>query len=140
MKRDVGRQVIEMKYAITESEHMILEQLWTNGEMSVMQLVEALEEVTGWSKHTIISFLKRMEEKHTVSFCVQGRTKLYRALPERTEVVTETTKGILDRFFGGRMGKMVSYMADADQLTDADIDELYDLLGKLKEGKSSDRS
>lgn len=129
-----------MKYAITESEHMILEQLWTNGEMSVMQLVEALAETTGWSKHTIISFLKRMEEKNTVSYDMQGRTKLYRAIPQRTEVVTETTKGILERFFGGRMGKMVSYMADADQLTDSDIDELYDLLDKLKGEKRDDRS
>lgn len=129
-----------MKYAITESEHMILEQLWTNGEMSVMQLVDALAETTGWSKHTIISFLKRMEEKNTVSYEIQGRTKLYRAIPQRTEVVTETTKGILERFFGGRMGKMVSYMADADQLTDSDIDELYDLLDKLKGEKRDDRS
>ena len=129
-----------MKYAITESEHIILEQLWTNGEMSVMQLVEALEETTGWSKHTVISFLKRMEEKHTVSYEVQGRTKRYRAVPERTEVVIESTKGILDRFFGGRMGRMVSYMAEANQLTDSDIDELYDLLDKLKEEKDNDRS
>lgn len=129
-----------MKYAITESEHMILEQLWMNGEMSVMQLVEALETTTTWSKHTVISFLKRMEEKNTVSYEMRGRTKLYRAIPQRTEVVTETTKGILDRFFGGRMGKMVSYMADADQLTDSDIDELYDLLDKLKEEKNNDRS
>lgn len=129
-----------MKYAITESEHMILEQLWIHGEMSVMQLVEALEATTGWSKHTVISFLKRMEEKNTVSYEVQGRTKLYRAIPQRTEVVTETTKGILERFFGGRMGKMVSYMADADQLSDSDIDELYDLLDKLKEEKKHDRS
>lgn len=129
-----------MKYAITESEHVILEQLWTNGEMSVMQLVEALEGTTGWSKHTIISFLRRMEEKNTVSYTMQGRTKLYRAIPQRTEVVAETTKGILDRFFGGRMGKLVSYMADADRLTDSDIDELYDLLDKLKEEKNNDRS
>ena len=129
-----------MKYAITESEHIILEQLWTNGEMSVMQLVEALEETTGWSKHTVISFLKRMEEKHTVSYEVQGRTKRYRAVPERTEVVIESTKGILDRFFGGRMGRMVSYMAEANQLTDSDIDELYDLLDKLKGEKDNDRS
>ena len=129
-----------MKYAITESEHIILEQLWANGEMSVMQLVEALEGTTGWSKHTIISFLKRMEEKHTVSYEVQGRTKRYWAVPERTEVVIESTKGILDRFFGGRMGRMVSYMAEANQLTDSDIDELYDLLDKLKEEKDNDRS
>ena len=31
------------------------------------------------------------------------------------------------------MGLMVSYMADARKLTREDVDELYDLLEKLKE-------
>lgn len=122
-----------MSYSITESEQIILEQLWEHGKLSIMQLVDALEETTGWSKHTIISFLKRMEEKQTVTYVVEGRTKYYSAVPERSEVVIESAQGVLDKFFGGRMGLMVSYMADARKLTREDVDELYDLLEKLKE-------
>ena len=98
-----------------------------------MQIVEALEETTGWPKHTIISFLKRMEEKQTVTYVVEGRTKYYSAVPKRSEVVIESAQSVLDRFFGGRMGLMVSYMADTRKLTREDVDELYDLLEKLKE-------
>ena len=127
-----------MAYSITESEQMILEQLWKRGSMSIMQLVEALEETTGWSKHTIISFLKRMEEKQTVTYITDGRTKYYSAVPKRSEVVIESTQNVLDRFFGGRMGLMVSYMADARKLTQEDVDELYDLLGKLKETRENE--
>ena len=122
-----------MAYSITESEQIILEQLWEHGRLSIMQLVDALEETTGWSKHTIISFLKRMEEKQTVTYVAEGRTKYYSAVPERSEVVIESAQGVLDKFFGGRMGLMVSYMADARKLTREDVDELYDLLEKLKE-------
>jgi len=122
-----------MAYSITESEQIILEQLWKHGKLSIMQIVEALEETTGWSKHTIISFLKRMEEKQTVTYVVEGRTKYYSAVPKRSEVVIESAQSVLDRFFGGRMGLMVSYMADARKLTREDVDELYDLLEKLKE-------
>ena len=122
-----------MAYSITESEQIILEQLWKHGKLSIMQIVEALEETTGWSKHTIISFLKRMEEKQTVTYVVEGRTKYYSAVPKRSEVVIESAQSVLDRFFEGRMGLMVSYMADARKLTREDVDELYDLLEKLKE-------
>ena len=121
-----------MAYSITESEQIILEQLWEHGKLSIMQLVEALEETTGWSKHTIISFLKRMEEKQTVTYVVEGRTRYYSAVPKRSEVVIESAQSVLDRFFGGRMGLMVSYMADARKLTREDVDELYSLLDKLK--------
>lgn len=129
-----------MKYSITESEQLILEQLWDNGKMSVMQLVEVLDGRTHWSKHTIISFLKRMEEKHTVTYDMQGRTKYYSAVPKKTEVVIESTRNVLERFFDGKMGKMVSYMADVNQLTEEDVDELYSLLDKLKGVRDGDKS
>ena len=61
---------------ITESESIIMELLWENGQMSVMQIVQALEHSRGWSKHTIISFLKRMEAKGTVTYQMRGRTRL----------------------------------------------------------------
>ena len=35
-----------MQYSITESEQLILQQLWNNGSMTVMQLVEGLSEST----------------------------------------------------------------------------------------------
>ena len=85
-----------MAYSITESEQIILEQLWKHGKLSIMQIVEALEETTGWSKHTIISFLKRMEEKQTVTYVVEGRTKYYSAVPKRSEVVIESAQSVLD--------------------------------------------
>lgn len=128
-----------MTYSITESEQMILEQLWEHGRMSVMQLVEALDDITGWSKHTIISFLKRMEEKHTVTYEIEGRTKFYTAVPLKSEVVIESTQNVMDRFFGGRIGTLVSYMADAKQLTEEDVDELYALLASLKEEKQEEK-
>lgn len=128
-----------MQYSITESEHLILQKLWAGGSMSVMQLVEALAGVTGWSRHAMISFLKRMEEKGTVTYEMRGRTRYYSAVPEETEVLVDSARNVLDRFFGGKIGRMVLYMAEANRLTDQDVDELQDLLDKLK-AESSEKS
>ena len=74
-----------------------------------------------------------MEEKHTVTYEVQGRTKHYSAVPRESEVVVDSARSVLNRFFGGKIDKMVLYMAEAKQLTDQDVDDLYALVDKLKE-------
>lgn len=116
---------------ITESEQIILNLLWEQEGMSIQQIVEALEGETGWSRHAVISFLKKMENKGTVRYEEQGRTKYYYALAERDEVVLESTQGVLNKFFGGKLGMMVSYMADTNRLTEEDVEELQSLLNKL---------
>ena len=118
---------------ITESEEVIMNLLWDNGKMSVMQIVRKLQDKKGWSKQSVISFLRRMEQKGTVSYVMQGRTKYYFAVILRNEVVKEETRGILNRFFGGKLGAMVSYMASESELTKEDIQELRDFLQELKE-------
>ncbi len=118
---------------ITESEEVIMNLLWDNGKMSVMQIVRKLQDKKGWSKQSIISFLRRMEKKGTVSYVMQGRTKYYFAVIQKNEVVREETRGILNRFFGGKLGAMVSYMASESELTKEDIQELRDFLQELKE-------
>lgn len=112
---------------------MILERLWDNGSMTVMQLVESFSGDTDWSKHAVISFLKRMEEKRTVTYEMRGRTKYYSAVPGREEVIVDSARNVLDRFFGGKIDKMVLHMVEAQQLTDRDMDDLYALLESLKE-------
>ncbi len=116
---------------ITESEQIILNLLWEQGGLSIQQIVEALEGETGWTRHAVISFLKKMENKGTVRYEEQGRTKYYYAVVERDEVVIESTQGVLNKFFGGKLGLMVSYMADANKLTEEDVEELQALLDKL---------
>ncbi|MBQ6695606.1 MAG: BlaI/MecI/CopY family transcriptional regulator [Lachnospiraceae bacterium] len=123
---------------ITGSEQMILNLLWEKEGLSIQQMVDALEADTGWSRHAIISFLKKMESKGTVRYEEQGRTKYYYAVAKKEEVVLETTRNILDRFFGGKLGAMVSYMAEADKLTPEDVQELHQLLDKLAQEQNEE--
>ena len=118
---------------ITESEEIILNLLWQKEMLSIMQMVKALENQKNWSKQTIISFLRRMEKKGTVSYFVQGRTKYYYAVIKREEVIRKETKGLMDRLFGGKMGAMVSYLVRESEISQDDILELRKLLQELKE-------
>ncbi len=124
---------------ITESEQIILNLLWEKEGLSIQQIVEELEADTGWSRHAVISFLKKMENKGTVRYEEQGRTKYYYAVAKRDEVVMESAQNVLKKFFGGKLGLMVSYMADANKLTEEDVEELHALLDKLAAEKAEGR-
>ena len=95
---------------ITESEEVIMNLLWEKGSLSVMQIVQELEGEKNWSKQSVISFLKRMEQKGTVTYIMQGRTKFYSAVAKKEDMVRKETK-----------------------ITSEDIQELKQLLKKLEE-------
>jgi BlaI family penicillinase repressor len=119
-------------FKITESEQVILDLLWEKEKLTVMQLVSELEEDKQWSKHAIISFLKKMEQKGTVGYEEIGRTKYYYAIPVKKDVAKNESKSFLDRFYDGKLGLMVSSMAQDNQLQEEDIEDLWKVLQELK--------
>ena len=63
--------------ALTEAEWKIMLLLWEKSPWTMMELTRALAEDTGWSKHTVITMLKRMAVKGTVRICEDGPVKTY---------------------------------------------------------------
>lgn len=118
---------------ITKSEQKILNLLWEEGSLSTMQIVEKLEAETGWSKHAVISFLKKMEGKGLVRYEEKGRAKYYIALPEKETVAREERTSFLQNFYSGRLGLMVNAMVEDSSLSREDIQDLRKLLDDLQE-------
>ena len=47
----------------TEAEWKIMEVLWDHSPRTMSEITKTLEPVTGWTRHTVITLLKRMQEK-----------------------------------------------------------------------------
>lgn len=118
-----------MRKTISNSEWEILEKLWDKGDMTIAQLEAAFKDTTGWTRHAIISFLKKMEAKNLVAYEEIGRAKHYRAVPEKDKTVKAESEAFLNRVFDGKIGLMVSSLVD-DHLSDEEADELIKLLEK----------
>ena len=116
------------KISVTDSEVKILELLWSGGEMSMRQIQQGLEEETGWTKHTVISLLKRMQQKGTAAVVEGSSPMRYVALVSREMVVEEQTKSLAKRLFGGNVSRMISTLVQREELSDGEIDELMKLL------------
>ena len=124
-----------MQVSLSNMEWKLMNQLWSAAPMTLMQLIRALEEETGWTKHTVISMLTRLETKGAVRWELVGRTRHYSPVVSRQEARRAETAGFLDRVYGGKLGLMVNALVDDHALTEEDIRELSEILRRAGEEK-----
>ena len=123
---------MEKQATLNHSEWLVMEYLWEKPH-TLMELVAALGESVGWSKSTVATVVRRMEEKGIISHAEQGRTKIFAPALNRADVTARETQSLLQRAYNGSIGMLVNAMAQSNSLTKEDIDELYEILKKAEE-------
>ena len=127
-----------MKTELSDGEWTLMKTLWESTPMTITQLTAALKDSTGWSKHTVISMLSRLEAKGAVRYQSNGRAKVYSPVLPREDAVQRETGRFLDKVFDGHLGVMLNAVMDSRPLTQADLDELSAILEKAKGEDSYD--
>ena len=117
-----------MDRQIHASEWKIMEFLWEESPKTLMQIVKAMGEQVGWAKSTVTTMVRRMDDKGLITFHTEGRTKIFRSAVSREEVTAQETDSLLKRAYHGSIGLLVSAMAQRNDLSKADIDQLYAIL------------
>lgn len=122
------------RISLSPSEWRVMEKLWEGGPLTIMQLTADLDEETGWSKHTVISFLNRMEKKGAVTHREVGRAKVYSPVCAREAVSREEAERFLDRVFGGSLSWMVSSLVADKNLSEEELQQLRAILDRAEGG------
>ena len=125
-----------MKINLSDSEWKLMNRLWNQAPMTIMELTAALREETGWTKNTVITMLSRLEAKGAVRYEEGGRAKQYFPTVDREDAARAETESFLSKVYGGSLGLMVSNLVESHALTESDIAELSAILEKAGgEGK-----
>ena len=114
----------------TEAEWRIMEVLWDHAPRTMSEITKALEPLTGWTRHTVITLLKRMQEKGTVAVDETGDVKRYSPLLTQEEASAQQTKKLLDHVFSGRASLLINHLVDSGEITLKEMDELMEMLKK----------
>ena len=118
---------------LSDGEWNIMNVLWKSAPQTITKLTSALKESTGWSKHTIITMLGRMESKGAVKYEQGVKAKQYYPVVERAETALEETESFLDKVYSGSLGLMVNTMVEKNSLSKEEIEELYAILKRAEE-------
>ena len=116
----------------TEAEWKIMEVLWDASPRTMAEITKELEAATGWTRHTVITLLKRMQEKGSVTVDETGSVKRYTPRVSREEASKEQTQKLLNRVFSGKASLLIHNLIDTGEMT---VEEMQEVLDMLREGK-----
>lgn len=117
---------------LNQSEWQVMELLWQKPH-TLMELVSALSQSVGWSKSTVATMVRRMEEKGLICYEEQGKARVFSPCVSLDSVAARETDSLLSRAYRGSLGLLVSNLVQRNGLTKDDIDELYAILKKAEE-------
>ena len=119
---------------ITDAELSVMEVLWREPGLGA---AEVAAKVTGhdWSDKTVKTLLARLVDKGALRSETEGRRYLYHPLIEEADHKRGAVLRFVDNLFGGKAAPLVAHLAEAQDLTDEDVQELEDLVRRLKDDR-----
>ena len=121
------------KIDLTDAEWQVMECLWAGGPLTGREAAEELERRMGWSRSTVLTLLRRLEEKGAAAAQAGAGCRLFRALIRREDAARQETERFLDRVYQGSLSLLVNTMAEKQPLSPQEIGELYAILQKAEE-------
>lgn len=118
---------------LTGGEWNVMRELWRESPQTLMKLVGRLQDSVGWTKSTTITTLRRMEGKGLVAVEQTERGKRYAPLVAEKDAAISETRSFLDRVYQGSVGLMVSALTEREELSDAELAELREILRSAEE-------
>ena len=129
-----------MEVTLTELQLAIIQVLWDRGEASILEIHDELRAERRVAQSTIATLLARLEKKNLVARREDGRQHLFRALVNQEEVQRSVTidsaRKMKQVFFGDR-ATMVSYLLDAAELAEDELERAREILDKKLREKAS---
>jgi predicted transcriptional regulator len=116
---------------VTEGELAVLEVLWDRGPSAIRQVTDRL--FPGGSTAHYATIQKQLERLEDKGFVARDRTlhvHLFSATVGRDELIGRRVRAVVDRLCGGSLVPLLSHLAEAHELTDAERRALRELVQK----------
>lgn len=117
--------------SLSENEWYIMQVLWEHTPSCLREICDILSPIKGWSRHAVISFLKRMEAKGAVRVENSGKVKLYFPVWDKEDMIQEETHSILERVYGGNIFLMLSNAVRDKELSEQEKQQLLNVLENM---------
>ncbi|MDR2712233.1 MAG: BlaI/MecI/CopY family transcriptional regulator [Clostridiales bacterium] len=123
------------KIPLADAEWRVMRLLWERSPLSCRQIEDQLKNETGWTRHTLFSFLKRMVERGVIRTDNTVHPKLYFPILDQKKAVREETRAFADKLFGGDLRLLVSNIVAHEELDDSELNAMFEDLKKAKEAR-----
>ncbi len=119
---------------ISESEHIVMKVIWAENPIASNLIIEKLSKTTTWKPKTVSTLLNRLLKKGAIGYEGSGRKYRYYPLIRESDFVRTESRSFLKRVFGGSVKPLLATMAQNEDLTLKDIEELKRIVEEKKRG------
>ena len=123
---------------LTPTEWHLMECLWDHAPRTGREAAEYMTRSQGWSRSTTLTLLRRMTAKGFISCREKNGVHVYSPMLARSEAAVRETDSFLNRVYRGSISTLLSAVTQRQNLTQAEIDELYDIIRRAEEVQRHD--
>jgi predicted transcriptional regulator len=127
-----------MNPPISDAELSVLKVLWQLRSGTVADVRQRFNELHGreLAYNTLLTFLKRLEQKGAVRVDKEREPYVYRAAQKEKSTLRERVQRFVDTVFDGRVDDLILHLMEDEALSE---DDLLRLRKKLKDAASRSR-
>ena len=116
---------------LSEAEWSVLNILWSGSHFSLKEITIALQEVNGWNKNTVHTYLTRMEKKGLVSI-ERSLDKPYSAAVTKEFCARNERTELLDKVYGGATGDLIAAFLKESTISTEERNRLKKMLDDME--------
>jgi BlaI family penicillinase repressor len=134
-KKSMKEKEVKNYGGLTEAEWAIMKVVWSNQPCAAGTVQESLANEKGWAYSTVKTTMDRMVDKGLLKINKVRNLQLFTSQINRTEAVKGEFRKMLSRAFDGALAPMVQYLVENENISEKQIKELRDIVGKARRKK-----
>ena len=127
-----------MKDTLSKQQWLIMEALWKRSPVFLSELSQELEGQVSWAHTTLLTHLKKLVQQGFVTYETVRGSRLYAPAVSREDCVRLESRSLLSRLTENSAALFVSNMIKEGSLSQAERDELKDLIDQLSAAEGED--
>jgi BlaI family penicillinase repressor len=134
-KRKTKANQAEPQRSLTDVEWDIMDVVWEHEPCAAGTVQEELQYKHGWAYSTVKTTMDRMVAKGLLATHAVRNLNLFTSLVSRQEARKTELKQCLRRAFDGALTPMIQFLVEEEELSDAELKELRQLVQRSKGSK-----
>ena len=118
-----------MRIKLFDSELKVMDLLWSEGELTALQIVAKLKESIGWSRTTTYTVIRKCIEKGAIERSEPNF--VCSALISRGETQKYELEELTNKLFGGSKDLLITALLSDEKLTNSEVEKLRKYIENL---------
>lgn len=126
--------------SIGEQEMALLRHVADVGGATVGEVAESFGAERDLARSTVLTMMERLRKKGHLTRKLDDGIYRYRTGSTSAELLQGAVGRFVERHLGGSVSPFAAYLSEADDLSDADLKELSDVVNRLRSSRRKERS